>query len=98
MLQIRPDQITKLRGRRSEQFQHRLVNHLQITYRDHLRDWPREQLEAFAKTVTAAAPQWGFRAERDIAEVAMLVLEIKLAWNPPRTPPWFQSVVTDKTL
>ena len=98
MLRLSSVQLDRLRGGRGGQFPERLTTHLRSTYGPHLGAWTPEALRDLVNTVLGAADRWGFQSEREIAEVAMLMLEVKLARNPARMPQWFSEIVADGTL
>ena len=98
MLQFQSSQFESLSAQRSSPFAERLRVHLATSYADHLSDWPPEAVTSFADTAARAAAQWGFRAERDIAELAMLIMEMKLVAREQRLPDWFARIVTDESL
>ncbi|MEI8266727.1 MAG: hypothetical protein WCI59_13385 [Betaproteobacteria bacterium] len=98
MLQFQSRQFDTLSEQRSIPFSERLRAHLATSYADHLSDWPPEAVTSFADAAVRAAAQWGFRAERDIAELAMLIMEMKLVAREQRLPDWFARIVTDESL
>lgn len=58
---------------------------------------PADQRQ-FADRVVQQAPRWGFEAESDIAELAMLLVEMRLVNGHAPMPAWFAQVVNDTTL
>jgi hypothetical protein len=98
MLKFTHAQIDELARRQREQFYVRLATHLRRSYGARLGEMSDDQLAAFVKNITATAPRWGLHKESEIAEITMLVMEIKLATNARAMPEWFSKTVQNSDI
>jgi hypothetical protein len=99
MSRIRGRQFEQLGRRHHQAFVVRLRTHLCQCYGATWADMVHShQQHDFVQRIVQQAPQWGFEAESDIAELAMLVLELRLARGAVPMPAWFAQVVKDVTL
>lgn len=99
MLQIDPVQMEVLQRMQASAFVGKLTRLLQRAYGDRLAVLTPEAQQLFAARLVAQGPAWGLHTESEIAELAMLVMEIKLVGGPQQPmPAWFATVVNDSTL
>lgn len=98
MLKLRPNQMLQIQDRRVQRFGQRVVALLREHYASHLDALPDGTVKDLVEHCTTLAPHWGFRSESDIAEVTMLLLEIRVATRTTAEPPWFRSIVDDPSL
>ena len=99
MLHIDPEQMAVLQRAQSAAFVVKLMRLLRSAYGERLAVLSPEAQALFAERIVAQGPEWGLHTESEIAELAMLVMEIKLVGGPQQPmPSWFASVVNDGTL
>lgn len=99
MIRIDAVQMEVIQRVQAAAFVGKLVRLLQRAYGDRLSTLSPEAQNLFAESVMAQGPEWGLRTESEIAELAMLVMEIKLVGGPQQPmPAWFATVVNDPTL
>jgi len=98
VLSIREEQIETMRLEYQEQFVSRLVVYLSQCYGDQLASMPRDDLRTFVEKIAITAPEWGLHNESEITEVAMVMVEMKIALGVRTMPEWFSTIVEDNTL
>ena len=98
MLKISKLQLNEMARQNHNLFLTRLVRHLRRTYAQRLDEMSDDALLKFVQTITSMAPRWGLHKECEVAEIAMLVLEIKFVTGLEAMPEWFAQTVRDPEL